>query len=107
DPERDGFEEGAEAGRGVGQERVQNAVELKERLFVKDDVIQFGGRDATLAQAVLDSVLGIPFVVLLSSKPLLLGGRQDATVADQTGRAVVVIGGNAQDIHGVPVSVAA
>src|SRR5579862_5453892 len=91
DPEGDGFKEGPKARGCVSQKRMQDAVELNKRLLVEDDVIQLRAGQTALAQAELDGVPGIALVVLAAGKAFLLRRRQDFTVADQAGGAIVVV----------------
>jgi len=44
-------------------------------------------------------MMGEARVVLLAGEALLLGRRDDAPVIEQTGSAVVIEGGDAQDAH--------
>ena len=52
-----------------------------------------------MPQAELQSLFGEAFVVLFAGESLFLGGSDDVSVAHQTGRAVVVEGGDSQDVR--------
>ena len=55
--------------------------------------------DARLSEAIIDRMRGKPMVVLLAGEALLLGGRDNPAILNQTGRAVVVIGGNPENLN--------
>jgi len=55
--------------------------------------------DAASLQAVGGGVLRKAVVMLLASKSLLLGRRHDLAILQQAGGGIMVIGGQAQDIH--------
>ena len=78
--------------RGRVEIRLQDPLELDQRLLVEDDVVEVGGGDAGFRQAVPDGVPRVAEVVLLPGEPLLLSGGDDVAVLDQGGRAVVVEG---------------
>src|SRR5207249_744021 len=56
---------------------------------------------AAFLEAVSDRLLRESRVVLLPSEPLLLSGRNDLTVSEETRRAVVVESRDPQDVHHV------
>jgi len=89
-PQRHGCAEGAETDRGVGQVRLEQTVELQQRLVVKRDNLEVGRRQAPFRKAVVDGVLREPLVVFLAREPLFLGSGHQAAVAHQAGGTVVV-----------------
>jgi hypothetical protein len=80
----------------------QQSLELEEGLVVERDLIHLGKRNAGLGQAIVQRVERKSGVVLLAREALFLCGSDDVAVLEQGGRAVVVIGGKAQGVHGVP-----
>ena len=58
--------------------------------------------DPALVEAVLDGLPGEAGIVLLAGETLLLGGGHDPPVVDQSGRAVVIEGGDPEDAHRLP-----
>ena len=77
----------------------QDAVELAEGLLVEDDVVQVAGLDARALQAELDGLVGKVEVVLDAAEALFFGGGDQLAVLQQSGRGVVVVAGDSQDIH--------
>ena len=58
--------------RKGAQCRHQDTLKLEQGLFVKDDIIQVRGGDASLAQAELDRLFWEAIVVLLAAEPFLV-----------------------------------
>ena len=83
-----------------GQIGLQQALEFEERFFVKNDMRQFGRGDAGLAQAILNRMAGKARIVLFAAEALFLSGGNDAALVDEAGCAVVIKGGDAQNVHG-------
>src|SRR6185437_1432043 len=98
EPERDGPAERDEAARRIGEVGLEDAVEFLERLVVEADVREIGRADPRLREAVGDGLLGKGVVVTNAGEAFLLGGGHDLAVPDQGGRAVVVEGGDAEDV---------
>src|SRR5207248_8531967 len=74
--------------------------EMGERFFVEGDRIEaISGHRARL-QTVRDRVPGKAGVVLLAAESLLLRCRHDFAVLHQSGRRVVKVGAQAQNVHG-------
>src|SRR5262245_29873787 len=92
-------DERANAARSEGQIRLEEALELHERLVVERDVTEIAESDAALGEAVAERVGGESRVVPLAREPLLLRCRHDRAVPDQARRAVVVEGRNAEDVR--------
>src|SRR5262245_11672689 len=89
-PQRDRHAERSKAGRREREISLQQAFELEERLVVEHgvvDVVQSGSRGF---QTIAERMVREAGIVLLAREALLLGGRDDAAVLDQGGRAVVV-----------------
>ena len=84
------------------QIRLEQALELQERLVIECHVIHVPKSDVPGLEAIGDGVRRKAGVVLLAREPLLLGGREDRTVLDEDGGAVVIEGGNAEDAHPGP-----
>ena len=97
DPDGDGLTETSEARRSEGDVRFEKTLELEERFFVEDDVVDLRHVDALLVEAVLDGVDREGGVVLFSCEAFFLGGGGDAAVLNQRRRAVVVEGGNSKN----------
>src|SRR5262249_14712081 len=91
EPQRQGHQVRLQPARCTRDVRLEQALELDQRLLVETDQVQSSGRNAGLAEAVTHGNLGKPSVVLLSGEPLLLSGRDDATVFDKTGGRVVIV----------------
>ncbi len=98
-PGQHGLAEDLHAAREGREGREQQALELDEGLLVEHHVVDLLDRDARLAQAEGDGLLGVARVVLAAGEALLLGRRDDHAVLDQRRRAVVVVEREAEDVH--------
>src|SRR5262249_10845818 len=105
EPGRHRFQERPEAERRVGEVGLEQPLELLERLFVEDDLIDRRERDPGFAQAIVDRAAGERGVVTLAGEALLLAGGGDPPVGDERGGAVVVVGRDAEDPGHVPSSI--
>ena len=85
--------------RGERQVGLQQALELDQRLVVEADVAEIAESDPAFAQAVAHRVDRESRIVLLPGEALLLGRRDDLAVAHEACRAVMVEGGDAEDIR--------
>ena len=99
DPQRTGHEERPVPGRRDAEIRLEDALELEERLVVEADVGEVGDGDAGHSEAVLDRPRRKRGITLLAGEPLLLPGGDDLPVADQTRRAVVVERRESEDVR--------
>ena len=81
----------------MGEIGFEEAVELEERFFVEDHVVDLIRREAAGLQHVVDGAGGKAGVVFDAGEPLFLGGRDDFPSGDQAGRAVVVVTGESED----------
>src|SRR5690242_10654024 len=97
-PERARLEERSEAARCDGEVRLEDPLELEERLIVESDAREIVRRDPSGSEAVVDRVRGEARVALLSCEALFLRGRDDLAIAQQARRAVVVKRGDAEDV---------
>ena len=97
-PERASHEEGAEAARCDGEIRLEDALELEQRLVVEPDVMQVTCGDPSSPQAVLDGPRREARIALDPREPLFLRGGDDLAVGHETGGAVVIVSGNAEDV---------
>ena len=97
DPERPSLEEGAEALGSGADVRLEDALELEQRLVVEADERKVLRPDAALLQAELDGAGGEVGVSLLAREPLLRGRRDDPAILYEAGGAVVVESGDAED----------
>src|SRR5690606_25871972 len=88
-----------EAARREGEPGLEEPVELGEWLVVERDEVELRGVDARLAQAIRDGVGREGRVVLLPREALFLRRREELTVADEAGGAVVVEGADPEDVH--------
>jgi len=91
--------EGADPARRAGEVRLQEALELEERLVVEADRVHLVGPDAADLQAGGNRVAGELRVVLDAGETLLLGGRDDLAVPHEAGGGVVVPRTDSEDVH--------
>jgi hypothetical protein len=77
---------------------LKDAFELEQRLVVEADVGQLAECDARGTQAVVDGARRESGVPLLPGEAFLLGSSQDHTIPYQAGGAVMIIGGNAENV---------
>jgi hypothetical protein len=87
----------AESPRGIGQHRLQQALELRQRLVVEGDVVELLGRNAGSGQARGNCLRWEACVVLLTAEPLFLGSGDDLPVTHERRRAVVIESRDAED----------
>ena len=97
EPERRRHQVRAKSARRARHVRFEEAIQLDERLLVEADEIEPRQVDAGLAQAVLDRPRRKAGVVLLPREALLLRCCDDASVLDEAGGRVVVVGGDAEN----------
>ena len=83
----------------IGEDRFENAIEFDQRFFVKRNVVDLVDRNARLAEAVFDGVVGEPVVVFFSCKALLLGCGDELPIAHQGYAGVVVVARYSEDDH--------
>src|SRR5215468_8760763 len=100
DPERHGHRERGEPAGSEGEVRLEEPLELEERLVVEDDMVHLVEGEAALGEAILDGAPGKPRVVLPATEPLLLCRGHDSAVLHEGRGAVVVEGRDAEDAHG-------
>jgi hypothetical protein len=103
EPDRQRLAEGLEARRREGQVGLEETLELRERLLIEAYEVELLGRDAGDLEAVADRVGREALVVLLTREAFFLGRRHHTAVGDERGRAVVIEGGDAEDVHFFPV----
>src|SRR5579859_3517413 len=104
-PYGDRHAEGPEAAGSERKVRLQQALELQERLVVESDVVDLLELEVPFGKAVLDGVHGKTRIVLLARKALFLRSRRHRPVHEERGCAVVVIRGDPQDAHRCPEAV--
>jgi hypothetical protein len=92
-PQRQRHGEAAVTARRKREIRLQQPLELQERLLVEDHVIDVGCPEARVLQAEPDSLRREARIVAPPGESLLLRGGHDATVDDERGGTVVVVGG--------------
>ena len=86
------FRERAERGR-------EDALELEHRLLVEDDGVEIFGLELRLIETPFDRVQGKRGVVLLARKALFLDDRDGHAVDHERGGGVVIVRGEAEDLH--------
>ena len=99
-PDRHGCHERAKAVRSVAHVGLEQPLELHEGFVVEDDPVDFRKLDSRLFEAVADGVSREPRVVLLAREAFLLGGCNQLAFLQQGRGAVVIVGGQAEDISG-------
>src|SRR6476620_8217136 len=77
----------------------EQALELKEWLVVKRDVVHFAKADASFIQAVSERMMRETGVMLLAREAFLLGSGDDLSVDNKCGRAVVIECGHSNNSH--------
>jgi hypothetical protein len=98
-PQRHGHREAAIAAGCKGEVRLEQPLELEERLLVERHVIHVIRRDARVLEAERGGVGRKPRVMLLPRKSFLLRSGNDPSVGHERGSAVVVVRGKTQDPH--------
>ena len=100
EPDGHRHDEAADAARRERQLGLEQALEFQHRLVVEGDEVELLGAEPRLVQTVRDGVARKPRVVFFPREPLFLRGRDDIAIDDDRGGAVVIKGGNSQNIHG-------
>src|SRR5690348_6816448 len=98
DPEGSGLDERSEAARRQGEIALEKAVQLEERLLVEGHRGELVRSEPGAVEAETSGVPRKRGVALDSGEALLLGGSNDLPVGQQAGGAVVVEGGDPQDV---------
>ena len=98
-PERHRHAKRREPLGGEAEIGLQQPLEFQERLVVKGNAVDIGAADPTRRQTIGDGFAGKAGVVLLAGEALLLRCCDHAAVLDQCRRAVVIVGGNAENAH--------
>src|SRR5262249_40702708 len=98
EPQRERALERQEARGRVREVRLQDAVELLQRLVVEADVVEILDGDPGLLHAELRGEAREGGVVALAGEALLLRGGDDLAVLDQGGGAVVVERRDTEDV---------
>src|SRR5262245_45990053 len=98
-PQRDRHAERPKAGRRDREIGLQQAFELEERLVVEHDVVDVVQSGSRGLQTVAERMMREAGVVLLAREALLLGGRDDAAMLDEGGRAVVIECRESENAH--------
>ena len=96
--------EGSRIGR---QRRHQDAVELDERLLVEDDPVEILAPELAGPEAELDRVDRKARVVLDPREAFLLSGSDDDAVLNECGGGVVEEARDAENVHALPLKIAA
>jgi hypothetical protein len=94
-----GLEPGQVTEGPLGEDGLEDPVELHERLFIEADVIDLVDGDARFAEAVIDGALGKSAVVFLAVETLFFSRGDELSVADEGGAGVVVVTGYAEYVH--------
>src|SRR5260370_19452983 len=90
---------GAPGMREVAQRHRQDALELQERFFIENDRVELLRLEAALFEAPVDRRHRKIGVALAPGEPLLLDRTDRHPVDQKGGRGVVIVGGNAEDLH--------
>src|SRR5262249_33007738 len=98
EPGRHGPEKRPKRARSRHEVRVEEALELQERLVVKDDVIDLSDRNSGFRKAVFDRTERQRRVVTLPREALFLGRGDDLAVTKQASGAIVIERGKAEDV---------
>ena len=94
-PHRHGGEKRPDSGRRIGQIRLDQAVELQQRLVIKCHVIQPVCAQLPLLQAEFDRALWKMRIMLDAGESLLLGRGNNPAIDHQRRRTVVIVSRNA------------
>ena len=95
DPQRHCNLERSKAARSIGEIGLQQALELDERLFEENDMVDAVEIDLCRIQTIADGLVGKARIMLLAAEALLLSRCDSAAVLDKSGRTVVVEGRDA------------
>src|SRR5580704_6963210 len=91
--------ERAQATRRDREIRLDQALELEERLLVVRDKVEIGRPDAGALQTERDGMSRIVGIVPEPRKPLFLSGRHDHPIVYERGRTIVIVRRDPEDLH--------
>ncbi len=94
-----GHEKRPQSFRSKGQVRLEQALELQQRLVVEHNVGQIRQPDSARIQTITHRVLRKARVMFFSGEAFFLRGSDDLAVFHQTSCAVVIKGGNSKNVH--------
>jgi hypothetical protein len=89
-PQGHGLQPGSESLGGDCEVAHKKALKCKKGLIIKSHIVQIPCRYACLIEAEKNRISRKPGIVFFSRVPFLLSRRQDFTVPDKAGRAVMV-----------------
>jgi len=98
-PQRHRLQERAKARWSEIKIGLKQTLERLKRFVVVGDVIELRALDASFTQAIGNGIGGEAIVVLLAAEALFLGSGNDFAVPHQTGRRIVIIRRNSEDVH--------
>ena len=96
EPQRHRHPKAAEPARRERKIRLEQALELPQRLLIEGDVVEILGPETALLETIANGVQRKSRIVLLPGEPLFLSGRHDVAIDDQRGCAVVIEGRDSQ-----------
>jgi len=88
-----------ESARRESDGRLDQTLEFEKRLFVEDDIVDIGQSDTALGEAIGNGVRRIGRVMAATREAFLLRRSYDSTIGDESRRAIVIEGRNAEDLH--------
>src|SRR6266568_6179669 len=99
EPRRDRLPEDSRGLRHLRKRRLQDSIELDERLFEEGDVVQVLPADAGFVQTELDRARGKAEIMFHPGEALLFGGGEERAVPQDRRGRIVEIAGDAEDVH--------
>src|SRR5437764_8701611 len=85
--------------RKCAQRARQDPLELQHASFVEHDCVEIGWVELRVLEAPLDRADWKPGVVLPTREALFLYGARRHAVDDERGGRIVIVGGDAEDVH--------
>src|SRR5262249_39336605 len=99
EPQRQSDAERGKTARREGKISLEQARELHQRLFVKNDVIQIVCRQAAFGETIAYGIFGVTLILLFAAEAFFLRGGDDVPLLDQRRRTVVIEGGDPENTH--------
>src|SRR6185503_10817177 len=98
-PHRHGGKKGLQATRRKADVGFKQPLEFDQRLVIKHNILKVLNPNPSLVQTILNRAMRKSRIMLLSCKSFFLCRSDDLAVPHEAGGAVVVEGGNAENIH--------
>src|SRR5437870_12270531 len=98
-PQGHRHDERSQTARRIVEIGLQQALKFQKRLVIESNQINFIAFDPGVVETELYGVCGKTVVVLLAGEAFFLRGSDNLAVADNTGRRIMIVSRNAEDVR--------